>query len=264
MHHIGFGLILLLPAICAGADDRNQTDALRKELEEIKQSQQEIARALEAIKNILLGKRPPLDNVAIQFTGSPVVGEATAKVTIVEFSDFQCPYCGTYAREAFGKIVDRYVKSGKVRYVIRNFPLEHLHPLAEKAAESAMCANEQGKYWPAHMLFFDNQQALGDVIKLEEGDAASVGIDRKIFEQCIATKRTTDAIMRDLTEGVALGVKGTPTFFLGYSDLKDPSQIRAVKSLVGAPPIQEFYAAIEELLKNDITNITNKQQNSAK
>lgn len=249
-------VLLLLPLACAGSDDRvgedrSRIDALAKDIQEIKQTQQEIARSLQAIRELLLGKRPSLDNVAVQVAGSPSLGEPTARATIVEFTDFQCPYCGEYAREGFGKIVEHYVKTGRVRYVIRNFPIEQIHPLAEKAAESAMCANEQGKYWPAHLLFFDNQQALGEVIRLQDADAVTVGIERRKFDQCLAAKHTTDAILRDLTDGVMLGVKGTPTFFLGYPDLKNSSQIRAVKSLVGAPPIHEFYAAIEELLQGD-------------
>jgi len=231
--------------------DATELTALRNDVEQIKQAQQEIAKSLQVIKDILMGKTPPLDNVDVQVEGSPTLGKETAEVTIVEFSDFQCPYCGTYARDVFGKIVDQYVKTGKVKYVVRNFPIEQLHPLAGKAAEAAMCANEQGKYWEAHALFFDNQPALDEVIRLQEGDATAIGINTAAFEQCIASNRYAELIKRDLAEGVRLGVKGTPTFFLGYSDVNEPSHIKAVKSLVGARPLQEFYAALDDLIKGE-------------
>ena len=111
-----------------------------------------------------------------------------------------------------------------------------------------MCAKDQGKVWEAHRLFFDNQPVLNEVIRLQQGDAVTVGINTSVFEQCIASKKYTEFIERDLAEGIELGVKGTPTFFLGYSDLKDLSHIRAVKSLVGAPPIREFEMALDDLL----------------
>jgi protein-disulfide isomerase len=251
MHRYGvtFLLLFLSPNICLAGDDSSQLIALKGEIEQLKQGQQEMAKTLQAIKDILMGKGPPLDNLTVRVGDSPALGEKTARVTIVEFSDFQCPYCGAYARDTFEKIVDRYVKTGKVRYAIRNFPIEQIHPLAEKAAEAAMCAKEQGKYWEAHTLFFDNQHALEEVIKLQDADAVTVGINTTTFTQCVNSKKYTDLIKRDRTEGVELGVKGTPTFFLGYVDERDPTQIRAVKSLVGAPPLQEFAAAIEDLLK---------------
>jgi protein-disulfide isomerase len=242
-------LIFLVPFICVAADDSSQLTALKNELEQIKQSQQEMAKTLQAIKEILKGKESLLDNTVVRLGDSPTLGDRTARVTIVEFSDFQCQYCGAYARDTFEKIVDQYVKTGKVRYVARNFPIEQIHPLAMKAAEAAMCAKEQGKFWEAHRLFFDNQPVLDEVIRLQQGDAVTVGINTSVFEQCIASKKYAEFITRDLTEGIELGVKGTPTFFLGYSDLKDLSHIRAVKSLVGAPPLREFEMALDDLLK---------------
>src|SRR5580692_11634541 len=101
-------LIFLLPFICAAADDSSQLAALRKDLDQIKQSQQDMAKTLQSIKEILIGKVSPLDNAMVRLGDSPTLGERTARVTIVEFSDFECPYCGAYARDTFEKIVDLY------------------------------------------------------------------------------------------------------------------------------------------------------------
>jgi protein-disulfide isomerase len=115
--------------------------------------------------------------------GAQSQGDTTAKVTLIEFSDYQCPFCGRYANETYTKLIDQYVKTGKVRYVLRNFPLAQMHPLAEKAAEAAECAGEQGKYWEMHERLFKNQQALD--AKEMTGHAAVLGLDQAKFQLCL-------------------------------------------------------------------------------
>jgi protein-disulfide isomerase len=123
-----------------------------------------------------------------------------------------------------------------------------LHPLARQAAEAARCANEQGKYWKAHEFFFDNQPSLQEVIRLSGNDAVTVGVDSTALNTCVKSGKYAEVVQRDLLDGVRLGVKGTPTFFLGFTDPTDPSRVRVVKSLVGGLALREFQAVIEELL----------------
>ena len=129
----------------AYAQSGNDLSALRKEVEAIKASQAEMQKNIKIIKDIAMGKQPPLEDVYVSTVGAQSTGDAKAKVVLVEFSDYQCPFCGRYANETYSKIADDYVKTGKVKYVLRNFPLEQLHPNAEKAAEAAECAGDQGK-----------------------------------------------------------------------------------------------------------------------
>ena len=245
------GLLILSVAFALGssqalAQPGNDMQALKKDVEALKAGQKEIQKNLRIVKDILMGKQPPLENVFVTTTGAPALGEKDAKVTMIEFSDYQCPFCGRYATQTMSQVLDEYVKSGKVRYIFRNFPLEQLHPMAAKAAEAALCADEQGKYWEAHDRFFKNQQALD--AKEMQGHAVVLGLDAAKFQQCVDGGKYTAQVKNDVVEGSQLGVKGTPTFFFGLTDPKDPAKLRAVKLLSGAVPFANFKEAIDNLL----------------
>jgi protein-disulfide isomerase len=217
---------------------------LRKEVEAVKAGQKDIQKNLQIVKDILMGKQPPLEDVFINTAGSPSLGEKTAKVTIVEFSDFQCPFCGRYATQTMPQLLDEYVKTGRVRYVFRNFPMDQLHPLAEKAAEASVCAADQGKFWEAHDRFFKNQQALD--AKEMQGHAVVLGLDAPKFQQCLDSGKYTSRVKADVAEGQKYNVRGTPSFFFG-TEMKD-SKLKAVKFLSGALPFQDFKDVIDSLL----------------
>jgi protein-disulfide isomerase len=136
------------------------------------------------------------------------------------------------------------VKVGKLRYIVRDFPLESIHPQAFKAAEGARCAGDQGKYWEMHDLLFTNQQALGaaDLAK----HAATLGLDVGKFQDCLDKGTHAVRVRGDLAEGQKAGVRGTPTFFLGV--IEDDSKIRVVKVITGSQPLAEFKAAIDAAL----------------
>ena len=141
--------------------------------------------------------------------GAPSLGPDAAPVTIVEFSDFQCPYCGALfptlkkVEQDFGK---------EVKLVYRQFPLPSLHPDAMKAAEASLCANEQGKFWAMHDMLFQDQKKLG-VADLKD-KATSLGLDRKKFDSCLDSGRSLEQIQKDQKDGVRLGITGTPAIFI--------------------------------------------------
>jgi protein-disulfide isomerase len=220
--------------------------ALRRDIDALQAGQKAMQKTLEVMKDILMGKQPPLENVFVNVDGARVLGEKTARVTMVEFSDYQCPFCGNFATTTFNPLVDEYVKSGKVLYVLRNFPLEGMHPLAEKAAEAAECMGDQGKYWEAHERLFNNQKAI-DARELP-AHALFLGLDLPKFQQCLDSGTYTSKVKADIAEGMKLNVRGTPTFFFGYMDPKDPKRMLAVELLSGAQPIQMFKDVIERLL----------------
>jgi protein-disulfide isomerase len=239
-----------------GADDSSDVTGLRRDIEEIKAAQKDIQRNLQSLKDILSGKQPPLDNVYLDTSGRPALGNDDAPVSIVEFTDFQCPFCGGYARETLGRIVADYVRTGKVRYIVRNFPLDQSHPLAEKAAESALCAHDQGKFWQAHDRFFADQR------KLSVGDmpdhAAAMGLNAGVFMDCINSAKYADAVNADRSYGEALGVRGTPTFFIGMVDPENPGRAHALRALMGNLPLRDFQKAIEEVLAEANRNAESK------
>ena len=174
--------------------------------------------------------RPPAFEVAT--AGRPEKGGgAKAPVTIIEFSDYQCPFC----QRAEG-VVDQVVHAygNKVRLVFRDFPLP-IHPQARPAAEAASCANAQGKFWEYHAKLFANQSALGEE-QLKEY-AKDVGLDPAKFEDCLTQKPFSAAIDKDLSEAAKLGINGTPAFFING------------RLLSGAQPFEKFKEVIDEELR---------------
>ena len=187
----------------------------------------------------------------ISIQGAPSRGSATAKVVVVEYSDFQCPYCGKFARETFAAIEERYITPGKVRYVFRNFPLDEAHPKAFKAAEAAECANQQGKFWEMHARLFANQQALdpGDLVS----HAKAVGVEESAFQKCLGGAAKAK-VKRDFNDGLKAGVGGTPTFLLGIAE-KD-GKVRVVKALSGSQTTESFTAALDEVLASSQSGLS--------
>jgi protein-disulfide isomerase len=149
---------------------------------------------------------PPRFEIAIGT--SPAEGSADAAITLVEFSDYECPFCKS-AEPILEQVQERYPT--QLRFVTKNFPLD-AHPKAKPAAEAAMCAAEQGKFWEYHALLFEKAPQI-DAPQLA-GYAAQAGLDKAKFEECMATHRTEPIITADLAEGKKAGVSGTPAFFV--------------------------------------------------
>jgi len=234
-----------------GGASREQAElqALRKDIEKLQSGQVEIQKSLQMIKDLLLGKQPALEDVYISTAGAHALGSPAAKLTIIEFSDYECPYCGNYARDTYSPLIEKYVNTGKVRYILRNFPLVQLHPHAQVAAEAAECAAEQGKYWEMHERLFRSQQALD--IKEMSGHAAVLGLDSARFQQCLDSGRVRAKVQADLAEGAKLNVRGTPTFFFGYQQDSGGEKIRAVKLMSGSQPLSAFAEILDDMLREN-------------
>jgi len=245
-------LVLIAVLLLAGTPAAAQTnEELLAEIEALKQGQKEMAKDVAAIKEILEELRPkkpkPFEPTDISLKGAPVMGDADAKVTVVEFTDYQCPFCRRHKGQTLPKIREQYIESGKVRYALRQFPLTRIHPQAQKASEAALCAGGQGKYWELHERIFANQKKLSDADLVSY--AEETGLDTVEFKKCLESGKYEEQVKEDLQAGAKGGVRGTPSFFLGLTDPDDPSKIRATRFLRGAQPFQAFQKAIEELLK---------------
>jgi protein-disulfide isomerase len=174
---------------------------------------------------------PPVVRAEVLIDGAPVRGSPDAQVTLVEFSDYHCPFCKR-AQGTVKQILERY--PGKIRHVFRDFPIESLHPQAPRAAEAARCAHDQGKFWEYHDLLFANApRAASDDLRRY---ADQVGLNMPKFEQCVATGRHREAVQRDIDEAARLGLTGTPGFFING------------RPLHGAQPLEVFARVIEEEL----------------
>ncbi len=150
---LALALMLALPA-STNAQSARELKRLRKEIEALKKAQVATQKQLAEVLQLLRGRTPgqpqrPMP-ASVSVAGAPVRGSQNAALTIIEFSDYQCPFCGRYISQTWPQLDAEYIAPGKVSYVFRDFPLEELHPDAFKAGEAARCAGEQGKYWEMH------------------------------------------------------------------------------------------------------------------
>jgi len=175
--------------------------------------------------------RPPAERKMVNATGPSKGAAEGAPITIVEFSDFQCPFCSR-ANASVDQVMKEY--SGKVRLVFRHFPLD-FHKEAQKASEASLCAHDQGKFWEMHDLLFANQQQLG-VADLKK-HATTLKLDTAKFNKCLDSGEKAQIVKDDMAEGQKAGVSGTPAFFINGILLS------------GAQPFEEFKSVIDEELK---------------
>jgi protein-disulfide isomerase len=221
-------------------------DQLRRDIETLKEEQKAIRKDLEELKRILQS-RPVADALPkdpISIADEPSKGERGAQVAVLEFSDYQCPFCGRYTKEVFPQIESDYVNSGKVKYVFFDLPLD-FHKQAFKAAEAAHCAGEQGQFWEMHDLLFQNQSALGP--EQLSTYAKRIGLSETTFQQCLDSGRFGADIKKDIAEAGSAGIGGTPTFLIGIVQPGD-GRVKVVRKLVGAKPYTEFKAVVDSVL----------------
>lgn len=159
-----------------------------------------------------------------------VKGDEDAPVTIIEWSDFECPFCGRFYTETLGQIEEQYIKTGKVKLVYRDFPLS-FHPNAQKAAEAAECAGEQGKFWEMHDLLFEKGVSGG--VAAFKGYAKQLDLDTAKFDSCLDSGAMASEVQKDMSEGAAAGITGTPGFLING------------KLVSGAQPFSVFQQIIE-------------------
>lgn len=165
--------------------------------------------------------------VDVASAGYPAEGPANAPVTIVEFSDFQCPYCGSLF-PILQQITKNY--SDKVRLVYRQFPLTNIHPYAEKAAEASLCANDQNRFWDYHdSLFEDQQQLKVDDLKRR---AVELKLDTDTFNTCLDSGTHMDEIRQDIVEGTKAGVSGTPTMYINGRQYRGDLSYSSVTKII--------------------------------
>ncbi len=174
----------------------------------------------------------------------PMLGSKTAPVTLIEFTDFQCPYCQRHFLQTFSSIKKDYVDTGKVRYVIRDYPLT-IHPNAPKAAEAAGCADMQGKFWEMHDALFSklaDWKGLSDPSATFKGYAKDIGLNASSFDACLDGDKRKPEITKDQSDGAASGITGTPGFWIIGKN--NQSQF-----ISGAASYASFQKAFDEMAK---------------
>jgi protein-disulfide isomerase len=248
MASIRWGFVVLLVGglmVVASEAQSNDEADLRKEVEQLKAQLKTVQGDLDRIK-ATLREQSARTNPVFDVSGDPAMGDASAKLVVIEFSDFECPYCLEYYKTIYHQVLESYVKTGKVRYVFGDFPGEKVHPHALKAAEAGRCANEQGKFWEMHDQLFARQRDLGTT-GMSDG-AKAAGLNVGDFETCLAGGRYTAAVREAALVTANLGLQGTPAFVFGTPDPLNASKVKLVKALVGAQPYAQFQQVIDSLL----------------
>jgi len=257
MSDFGRLLVLSIAVFVAGpvlAKSSKEMQALQQDIEALREGQVQIQKELEEIKKLLqqgAARTAPAQQAFkptdIQLGDVPYLGEEDAPVTLIEFSDYQCPYCKRHATAVMPAIIKNYVDTGKVRFVMREYPIDRLHPRATAASEAALCAGDQGQYWGMHDALFNDQKANTD--ENFQQYAAALGLDVEAFKECMSTDQFLAQIRADVAEGQKLGISGTPSFVVGLTDKEDSSKVHLTRFIRGAQAQQSFSAAIDELLK---------------
>ena len=230
------------------ADDlKKEIEALRDDVRALRTEVQEIKTILQSRPAALAAPPPPPQNVVLDLGTNPFRGDGKAPLTLIEFSDYQCPICSRHVRETSPLIDREYVATGKVKYVLLDFPLESIHKLAFRAAEAAHCAGDQGKYWEMHDRLFASQKSL----ETWTAHAESVHLNVGRFEDCLSRSRYAEQIRKNVAEGEKAGVPGTPVFLLAYTD-PTSSRVTTVARLTGAQPFPIFKNRIDQLLADQL------------
>lgn len=176
----------------------------------------------------------------------PFKGNPDAPVTVVEFSDFQCPFCSRFYDQTLPALEENYINTGQVKLVYKDFPLDNLHPNARPSHIAAECADEQGKFWDYHDVLFENQAewnrlSSDDLSSQLNQYATSLGLESASFAACLTSQEMADEVNADYLQALSYGATGTPTFFIG-------NEKNGFIKLVGAQPFAAFQRVIDSQL----------------
>ncbi len=171
----------------------------------------------------------------IELEGRPLYGPKDAPVTIIEFTDYECPFCQRYTLTTYPALLKKY--GDQVNYAVRHFPVSYQHRRAHKAAQAAECAGDQDKFFVYHDVLFKNNRMLDD--KSLVGYAAQVGLNTEVFEACLESGAKSTVVDDDVQAGIARGLQGTPSFMVNGS------------LIVGAQPAEVFHRYIDRELSGD-------------
>ncbi|MBI2462986.1 MAG: DsbA family protein [Candidatus Spechtbacteria bacterium] len=178
-----------------------------------------------------------VDMATLVVDGSPVIGSTDAPVIVVEFADFQCPFCGLFAKNTYSQIKSQYIDTGKVKFVYRNFAFLGLE--SQDSANAAYCAQDQGKFWEYHDYLYSHQNGENEGAFIKDNlkkFAQDLGLDSSSFDSCVDFSKYQDRVTADIKAGRDAGVTGTPTVFIGG------------KLISGAQGFQIYADAIEAQL----------------
>lgn len=244
---VGFAVLFLLPVFVQGADDKvqdgnknggitsEQADEILSELRQIRQLLQGQSRQTEPSQRAV-----PLTGTLKLDDGKYSLGLSDAPITIVEFTDYECPYCQQFQSTTFGEIRKKYVDAGRVRFVIRDFPLDN-HPNAIPAAEAANCAADQEQFWPMSQALFASDGKLTRQDFIDHAEALK--LDIPLFRSCLDGRKHKQDIQNDKQVAASLQIQATPSFLIGKTNGDNVSG----SIIQGALPLKAFDELIRKV-----------------
>jgi protein-disulfide isomerase len=230
------------------------TAALKREIEALKAQQAEMQRDLDAIRAFLQQMivekaQAAMVNTPIDVSGVPTRGAATAKLMMVEVSDYHCPFCRRHTLTTQPQIDAEFINTGKLRYAFMDYPIDQLHPDAFKAHEAAKCAGEQGKFWEMHAKLFETPPTRdgAQLVPQLMAQAQAIGLDSAKFRACFEGGKHAAQVKDNVARMQGLGIDSTPTFLIGLNPA--PGQpMKVLKVVRGAVPFAQFKAAFDAVL----------------
>jgi len=225
------------------SDLADQIAALEKKLD----SAQAPTPTAQPSPSVQPAQQAPAPKFQVSIDDDPMKGDPDAPVTIIEFSDFQCPFCKRWYTDTLSQITEDFMDTGKANLVYRDHPLDGLHPNAREVHIASECADEQDKFWGYHDILFDDQSGWNRLPQVDLSSklieyATTLELDTASFESCLSSQEIADEVSADVLDAAAVGATGTPTFFVGNE--KD-----GYIKLVGAQPYSSFKYAIDNLLR---------------
>jgi protein-disulfide isomerase len=241
------GFILMIPVLGnAEGITKEQAETIIKELKQIRllmQNQQGVQKPV-----IKQRSKPQFQNVTLPLAQSFTLGNQDAPVTLVEFTDYQCSFCNKFHKQTFPELKSKYIDTGKVKFISRDFP-NIRHKLAFLAARGSRCAGEQGKYWEfRHLLSSARSIQENSFVRFAE----SLSLSSNTFMECLNSDKFTNEINKDIRDANSIGVTGTPSFVLGTS-LDKGDELKGIR-ITGAKPFKIFERKIQSLLAKKTSN----------
>ena len=245
-----FAAALVLPFLLVNSNLYCQVAEPSEELKEVKEELTQLRGEFDALIKTLKERRvlpqPPFNatDAVVDISTANIKGNSDAKYIVVEMSDFQCPFCARYSTQTYPRIIENFVDTGKIQYAFMDFPLVSIHKQAQKAAEIARCAGDQGKFWEMHDYMFANFQEIAKQDWMSF--ASAIGLESGEFSSCVDSSKYAETVATDMKTGAELGVRGTPTFVLG--EIGADGKVKGWKMGSGAQPYQLFEQELNKLL----------------
>ncbi len=242
-----------IAALKAGQEAIQRQIELERQIEALQAGQDEIRKQLEELKKLIQERPaaaqqrpagPQVAGVVFDLGGNPVKGDPSAPLTLVEFTDLQCPFCARHVRDTQPKIAEEFIDTGKLRFASLDLPLENIHKQAFRAAMASHCAGDQGRFWEMHDRLFQNQRQIEPLAS----HAEVLGLDLDEFTACLDSETHAEAVRKDMAEAKKAGATGTPSFVLARTDPRDPTKVTGISFIRGARPFADFKAEIEQAL----------------